>query len=204
MKIDKNGLCLALTLMVSSLGFGYDGTWTQDGVTFDYTVSNGEVCVSLASCGESMSVEVPSEINGYKVTSIGRAAFSGCTSLKSVTIPDSVTTIGDYAFEDCTGLSSVTIPNSVTSIGDGLFYDCNGLTSVTMPNNVASIGGKAFYGCRSLDSVRIPGNVTSIGEYAFCKCDDLTSVAIPSSVTSIGGMRSMAAEVSRRWQSPTA
>ena len=45
----------------------------------------------------------------------------GCTSLTSVTIPNSVTSIGDYAFDDCTSLTSVTIPNSVTSIGSGAF-----------------------------------------------------------------------------------
>ena len=82
---------------------------------------------------------VPYEDVTYNVTSIGYYAFSDCSGLTSVTIPNSVTSIGYYAFYYCSGLTSVTIPNSVTSIGSGAFYYCSGLTSVTIPNSVTSI-----------------------------------------------------------------
>ena len=59
----------------------------------------------------------------------------------------SVTSIGDFAFSGCSGLTSVTVPNSVTSIGDNAFYKCSGLTSVTIPNSVTSIGSCAFSYC---------------------------------------------------------
>ena len=58
-----------------------------------------------------------------------------------------VTRIEGSAFSDCTGLTSITIPNSVTSIGDEAFSDCTGLTSITIPNSVTSIGRSAFYNC---------------------------------------------------------
>ena len=132
-------------------------------------------------------------------------AFSGCSGLTSVTIPNSVTRIGNNAFSRCTSLTSVTIPNSVTSIGDYAFLSCTGLESATfhckviesfrdlynlknivLGEEVISISSNAFYGCSGLTSVTIPNSVTTIGEYAFSGCKGLTSLTVPNSVTSIG------------------
>ncbi|MDY5921833.1 MAG: leucine-rich repeat domain-containing protein [Candidatus Onthomorpha sp.] len=88
----------------------------------------------------------------------------------------SVTSIGDRAFYECSSLTSVTIPNSVTSIGEGAFYECSELTSVTIPNSVTSIGDYAFSNCSGLTSVTIGNSVTSIGNYAFYECNGLTSI----------------------------
>ena len=90
----------------------------------------------------------------------------------------SVTSIGAGAFANCSSLTSVTIPNSVTSIGDGAFVGCDGLTSVTIPNSVTSIGGVAFFYCSGLTSITIPNSVTSIGESAFNNCSGLTSIVV--------------------------
>ncbi|MBP5584134.1 MAG: leucine-rich repeat domain-containing protein, partial [Bacteroidales bacterium] len=65
------------------------------------------------------------------VTTIESGAFSDCTSLTSITIPNSVTSIKRYAFSGCTNLKSVSIPSSVTSIGENAFYGCTKLTKVT-------------------------------------------------------------------------
>ena len=136
------------------------------------------------------NVVIPESVtyNGttYSVTSIGDYAFSGCTGLTSITIPNSVTNIGEGAFYCCTGLTSITIPNGVTSIGSSAFEDCTGLTSVVIGNSVTSIGVAAFYNCNGLTSITIPNSVTSIEDYAFFKCKGLTSITIPNSVTSIG------------------
>jgi hypothetical protein len=94
-------------------------------------------------------------------------AFSGCTGLTSITIPESVTCIGDYAFNDCENLTSVNIPDDVTSIGEYAFYGCNGLTSITIPDKITTISKRSFAHCRGLTSVTIPNSVTSIGEGAF-------------------------------------
>ena len=121
----------------------------------------------------------------YSVTSIGESAFSNCSGLTSVTIPNSVTSIGEIAFRSSSDLISVTIGNSVTRIEGCAFYECRGLTSVTIPNSVTSIGVWAFYGCSRLTSVTIGNSVTSIEGYAFYECSRLASITIPNSVTNI-------------------
>jgi hypothetical protein len=90
------------------------------------------------------------------VTSIGCSAFYTCTSLTSVTIPNSVTTISYGAFYNCTSLTSVTIPSSVTTIGDGVFQSCTSLTSVTIPSSVTTIGEGVFQSCAALTDLVIP------------------------------------------------
>ena len=136
------------------------------------------------------SVVIPSlvEYGGftYSVTSIGDYAFSVCSSLTSIEIPNSVTSIGSSAFYNCYRLTDVVIGNSVTSIGSSAFYNCYRLTDVVIGNSVTSIGDGAFEGCKSLTSIEIPNSVTSIGSSAFAYCTNLTGIEIPNSVTSIG------------------
>ena len=136
---------------------------------------------AFSGCSDLTSVSIPNSVR-----TIGDDAFYNCSSLTSVTIPNSVTSIGDCAFDGCISLTSVTIPNSVTSIGSSTFRYCSSLTSITIPNSVTTIGDYSFYGCSSLTSVSIPNNVTSIGPSTFQSCSSLTSVSIPNSVTSIG------------------
>ena len=156
-----------------------------------YTSSDGNIVTPLEDSFEANIVSNTYE-NGKGIikfdnyiTSIGEYAFSDCTSLTSITIPDSVTEIGYCAFAYCESLTSVTIPDSVTSIGYDTFAGCSSLTSIKIPDSVTEIGTGVFANCSSLTSVTIPNSVTSIESNAFAACESLTSVTIPDSVISI-------------------
>ena len=144
-------------------GVLYNGNYlidAKDTISGSYTIKSGTKCIS-------------------------GSAFSGCTGLTSITIPDSVTSIGNYTFKNCSGLSSITIPDSVTSIGDFAFSRCTRLTNITISNSVTNIDSSTFYECTGLMSITIPDSVTSIGYGAFMSCTGLTSITIPNSVTYI-------------------
>jgi hypothetical protein len=109
------------------------------------------------------------------VISIGESAFSYCSGLTSIEIPNSVTNIGGYAFSDCSGLTSIDIPNSVTSIKYGAFQGCSSLTSFKIPNSVTSIEDYTFQYCSKLTEIIIGNSVSSIG-YSFSGCRQLNSI----------------------------
>ena len=182
----------------------YDGTY--EGLHYNVT-DTGEIEIAKCNKDAATVVNIPTEIDGKPVTSIGKHAFSGF-SLTEITIPDSVASIGEYAFYGCTSLTEITIPDSVTSIGDCSFWGCTSLTEITLPDSVTYIGYKAFLdtpwlkikqaenplvivnhilidGTTCTGSVSIPSGVTSIGVWAFDGCISLTEITIPDSVTSI-------------------
>ena len=180
---------------------------------FEYSYIEDDRLSITGYNGSATNPEIPSAINGVSVTEIGESAFENCTSLTSVTMPDSVTSIGFCAFYNCKSLTSVTIPDSVTSVGNSAFYDCTSLASVTIPNSVTSIDEHAFYNTAyyndesnwdngvlyisdclidtnyNFDSTTdyiIKDGTRIIADSVFSNCDNLISVTIPNSVKRLG------------------
>ena len=170
-------LFAALMMMCSIVTTAQD--FTANGISYNI-LSTDDKTLEVTKGSYSGAVTIPAKVtyNGttYSVTGIGRYAFQYCSSLESITIPNSVTSIGDIAFYNCSRLISVTIPNSVTGIGACAFQGCSRLNFVTIGNSVTTIGIGAFYDCTGLVEVTIPNSVTTIGEYAFSGCSSLKFV----------------------------
>ena len=134
------------------------------------------------------------------ITSIGDAAFFGCSGLTSITIPGSVTSIGIETFQHCTNLTGIIVDASNPSYTsqNGVLYSKDMKTLITypgghyggfsIPSSVTSIENCAFFRCSGLTGITIPNSVTSIGDNAFYECTGLTSVTFqsPNRLTSIG------------------
>ena len=148
------------------------------------------------------NVIIPSSIvvddKSYTVTLIGDGAFSGCSELESVTIPETVSYIYANAFLDCNDLKSISVDpgNEYFTMSDGAMYDKNlttlhfclpTVTDIEIPNTVTTINSDAFVNNRKvLKSVKLSNSLTSIKNNTFQDCSVLKSIVIPKSVTNIG------------------
>jgi hypothetical protein len=183
-------------------GCGDNLTWSLDTKSGVLTISGTGAMADYYDVGGAPWYSHRSKIKtatiSSSVTSIGKAAFWGCSGLTSVTIPNSVTSIGERAFAVCRSLKSVTIGSGVTNIGKAAFWFCTGLTSVTLGDGVTSIGEWAFQGCSSLKGFTVSqGNAgySAKGGVLFNKAGDIlisypnakaATYVIPNGVISIG------------------
>ncbi|MCH5196635.1 MAG: leucine-rich repeat domain-containing protein [Oscillospiraceae bacterium] len=132
-------------------------------------------------------IVIPDTVNGKTVTRISTSsygAFQDCTSLESITIPESVTQIDMFAFENTPWLAKKQAENPLVIVNNVL---CNATTAkgdVVIPDGITSISEAAFFKS-GITSVKIPDSVTSIRIYTFSRCEDLKSITIPKSVTTI-------------------
>lgn len=113
-------------------------------------------------------------------------AFSNCTSLLNIEIPESVIEIDERCFYS-SGLKQITIPDSVQVIGDMAFQNCKNLFSVQLSEGISEISPELFSGCTSLAEITIPSNVSKIGEKAFSRCQSLTDVYLPDGLSEFDG-----------------
>lgn len=122
---------------------------------------------------------------GDALTTIGKNAFGGCTSLSSVSMAG-VTEIGERAFDGCTALSTLSLGNVLRTVGDSAFSGCTALTSAALPDTVTSIGCGTFRGCSALAEVMIGDGIVDIADEAFADCSALSRLTLGRKVETIG------------------
>lgn len=168
------------------------GEWTyhvlEDGTAELISAYLGEGGYCYAYSGTETKIEIPSEIDGYTVTStaIHEHVSFAKNDIVSVKFPNTIKNIGSDTFYYCSSLVNIELSNGITSIGDSAFSGCTSLKSINIPDSVTSIGNSAFSGCTSLTTIKMPTSVKSIGYGAFNYCTALSIILIPESVEEIG------------------
>ena len=205
----------------------YDGFHGEDAHFANYTLlgsdSNGlayycdeddssKIAVAIGSCTDQ-DIEV-SEYNDKPVTEIYPSGFQNCSTIRTISLPDTVTVFGTDAFAG-SSIESLTIPDGLTVISTGAFRNCKNLTTVTFKNtnqvitindyafandfnltsfpfhkisHLTTIGKEAFLYCIGLSSVFFPNSFTTLESYAFQDCKNLTTIYFPASITRIGSV----------------
>ena len=184
-----------------------EATYIGSGYQLNYkTVDNNIEITNFTktSSASSVSVVIPSKINGCSVTSIGAYAFSG-KDISSVIIPDTVVSLGNYSFYNCSKLKTVTLSKNLSSLIT-LIDHFNYYTNTVVQGSSVTSAYKLDYKISdhqieitsftkttsaSAVGVIIPStingyNVTSIGKFAFYCCDGISSIVMPDTVISLG------------------
>ena len=154
---------------------------------FDFNPATGEISLKYAECGYFRSgkivyeasdsgvtklkkIVVPSEINGVKVTTIGRPTddylYIGLSSpyVEEIVLPETIKKINCGAFAGCINLKRINIPDSVTHIWGYAFWYCRNLESLNMPNSVNVLSNDTLTGCVSLKNIKLSKNIEIINE----------------------------------------
>lgn len=116
---------------------------------------------------------------------IAGGCFASCTTISSITIPNTIENIGDYCFGECHNLKEITLPVNITIIPAYCFYRCMSLKNVVIPNSVIEIGQGCFDSCTTISSIAIPNTITKINNHTFGNCINLKNITIPNTVTAI-------------------
>lgn len=175
---------LSLISAPTSSALDVEQTTGDTSYTFAIDEENGKAEIISVKNAKGV-IEIPEEINGYKVTSIGDKAFFGQTALEYVSFPASLEKIGQSAFSGCSSMTQLTIPDSVEEIGSSAFMGCYNLMTASIGNGVTEIPPDCFFSCNALKEILLPEGLQKIGSEAFYGCPSLDTL-IPSTVTEIG------------------
>ena len=189
-KMKKTLACLLCSLLLLPLfaqAEETEGPETLVSGGYKYILLEDGTAEITGYSGDAESLTVPAEIDGHSVTGIGDGAFSWCSNLTEITIPDSVVKIGANPFAYCENLSVISVsPDHPTlAVIDGALFEKAEKRLVSyfgeidrqayeIPQEIRIIGDYTFSGRKNLTIISIPDSVTSIGDYTFLGCNSLT------------------------------
>lgn len=153
-----------------------------------YVIEDGEV--TITGCKDrdlEGDFYIPEKIENCPVTRIGDSAFSVCTEITSITLPDTVKSIGAGAFVKCAELQEIYLGNSLEFIGEEAFWCCFSLTSVNFPASLTKIevGRSVFYECTALEKIEIDENNPVYYSQNNCLIERETKTLVAGCKTSI-------------------
>jgi len=192
---------------IDSLGHSCDDSYKCDVCGYlnesmaflTFTLNEDNNSYSVSKCNrEATEVVIPSKYNSKPVTSIKNSAFSACSNLISIYIPNTIESIGQQAFSNCGALKSVHLSSlkqwcgldfsstnssynvsygsNPLSNGANLYIDEKLIVDLVIPDGTLEIGAFCFDGCSTIQSISIPESVLSIGRYAFRNCTNVNSI----------------------------
>ena len=191
-------LLLFLPMMAGATAYDF----VVDGIYYHYDSKNRTASIASRATSDALfsdmqeyegDIVIPAEVtyNGrtIPITKVEGSAFSYCTELHSVILPNSVTSIGGGAFSMCTSLETVVLPEGLTMIEQDLFNKCRSLVNVEIPSSVISFGDHAFEGCSSLKKIVMPEGLTDMGDGTFNDCTNLEEVIFSDNLIRVHGFK---------------
>ena len=185
-------LCVAA---MAAMG-AWAATETVNGITWTYTVSDGEAILSGVSSSISGDVIIPSRLGGCPLVEIDEEVFLDCKDITSVVIGEGVRFLDKAVFENCEKLQSVSIPSTLNSIEYAVWGGCRALQTILLPNGSPYfvVDGGVLYNKDKTVLYRAPVGMKQIiipitvKEIAYCAFEwsNLREIDIPDSVRVIG------------------
>lgn len=173
-------------LVISALFIIFNFNTSNAVTSGDYTYevkTDGTIKITAYN-GTAENFNIPSTIDGKKVTELGFGAFEG-VKIKNLTIPSTITRIDHRVFAD-SQIETVTIPSTVTSMGSAVFSGNTTLKTATINANIDTLPNATFSGCSNLTKVTLASNINTLDLQAFVYCSNLKDLSFLNTVEHIG------------------
>ena len=201
----KRNILIFIIAFVAIIFFGINSSKAATSGNYEYTVKeDGTLSITKYTKQEAVTtINIPSTINGKKVTELGRQAFMSAkadtivipntvttlnygvfsySTVKEMIIPNSVTNMAISQFLNASNLEKATINANIDMLPNATFMGCSSLTKITLNSKIKKIDLQALVNCVALTDLSFLNGIEEIGPHAFMYCTSLKNVTIPASV----------------------